>query len=116
MNRNVIFILLIFIGYSCSKDDRLTEYNITGDSELRVNNDTDDKCLIYFDNNFIGKMNVKEYRSWKVPSGIHVFKAKTDDYADYSQTDTFPKNGYKSIRLYVNSIMRELKTEPIIAY
>jgi len=110
MKKIATIILLMSVGFSCSKEDRLTEFAISGDSELRVNNDTNDKCLIYFDNNYIGTMRTNTNRTWKVPSGIHVFKAMTDEYADFVQTDTFPKNGYRTIRLYIKSQTGEIKS------
>lgn len=66
---SVFCITILFAG--CEK----TEKDISGDSSLKIINKCSFSISIYFDDDFIGKVDDKSNRTWSVPSGKHEVRA-----------------------------------------
>jgi hypothetical protein len=73
MRLKAIMILMLIIAFpsfiSCEKDK--VEEEISGDSTLRVVNDSSLDFEILFDSKFIGQVDNGDSRTWSVPSGNH---------------------------------------------
>ena len=70
---------------SCGGDDPGSAEWITGDSALTVENPLWDDHTVYFDGQYIGKVDRESTRTWEVPSGVHEIRVdnaerRTDDY------------------------------------
>jgi len=105
----VAIIGLLFLVFGCKKDNAdenlLTEFAITGDSGLKVQNDTSTDAFIYFDDKYIGIVGSGKSRSWNVPTGNHTFRGKVSGYNDIVRTDEYSPRSYVSIRLYIEIVL-----------
>ncbi len=64
-------ILLIGILAGCEKKEK----DISGDSSLKIINKCSFSISIYFDDDFIGKVDNNSSRTWSVPTGKHEVRA-----------------------------------------
>lgn len=96
--KNFKFLMLFFIAFiafGCPE-----EINpISGDSYLKIINDTDYSVKIYFDNSYIGRVGSDKDDSWSVPSGSHVIKATCSFSEDYEATHNFYSGNITEITL-----------------
>ena len=74
---------VLFIG--CEK----TETEISGDSSLKIINNCNFTVSIYFDDDFIGKVDKEASRTWSVPSGKHEVRATGSFASDVTENPTF---------------------------
>ena len=74
---------ILFIG--CEK----TETEISGDSSLKIINNCNFTVSIYFDDDFIGKVDKEANRTWSVPSGNHEVRASSSFASDVTENPTF---------------------------
>lgn len=76
---------IAFIAFGCpEKID-----SISGDSFLKIINDSDYSVKIYFDDAYIGRVSSSKDDSWSVPSGSHIIKATCSFSEDYEATHIF---------------------------
>lgn len=86
--KKLFLILSIIAGIffiSCEK----TETEISGDSSLKIINNCDFTVSIYFDDDFIGKVDKEASRTWSVPSGNHEVRASGSFASDVTENPTF---------------------------
>lgn len=74
---------MLFIG--CEK----TETEISGDSSLKIINNCSFTVSIYFDDDFIGKVDKDANRTWSVPTGNHEVRASSSFAKDVTKNPTF---------------------------
>ena len=83
----------------CEGDSGGDEVSVSGDSSLRVHNESDSEWNVYFDDDFIGSVDKDVIREWSVPSGSHEVTLKNADIAvnDISEDYTFSDGGGISV-------------------
>jgi hypothetical protein len=86
------------------------ETAITGNSTLVVNNQLSIVEKIYFDGAYIGSVAASNSRSWSVPVGQHTITSKDDVYRDYVTEVTFVANQTATIRIYLNTLSKQMST------
>lgn len=86
MKKYLFFLILpvVFLLSSCEKKE-----DISGDSSLKIVNETKYSVRIYFDDAYIGGVRTEEEETWSVPSGQHTVKATCSFAEDYESTHTF---------------------------
>jgi len=107
----IMSLSLMVLTVGCpDNDDNLTEYQIAGDSNLKVINDSFKTIKVYFDNNYIGDVNSDSYRIWNVPTGSHTIKVTAENVEDVKETYYFEAGVTKEI---IYSIEIEYKNDTI---
>jgi len=93
-----VFIVAVLIGnlfISCSSggdDPDEPPMEITGESALRVINNSEWDSTVYFDGGYIGIAEAESHRDWDVPVGPHTIRvdnAEKDFTEAYSETIDF---------------------------
>ncbi len=79
----LLFAIFLFSG--CEKQEK----EISGDSILKVVNNCTFSVSIYFDNDFIGKVEKESNRTWSVPSGKHEVRASSVTAGVSTENPTF---------------------------
>ncbi len=93
----ILTTLIIILGVACEKAE-----SISGDSKLKIINDCSTSVRIYFDGNYIGKVNSEDNETWSVPSGSHEIKATSSFHKDFKQTYNFVTGVTRTIRLDIS--------------
>jgi hypothetical protein len=90
---------------SCEEEEE--PFQITGNSGLRVKNQSSVEAKIYFDGDFIGKVQEDKSRDWNVPVGSHKVKADCSYKGCVKKSAYFPQDGIIEMTLYekFNSII-----------
>ena len=109
---SALFIYTLFISLpltSCEEEP----INISGDSALQIINNCTFSVKVYFDDDYIGKVEKEENESWSVPSGTHEVKATSVSAKAYTQEYNFPSGG-KIIMTLSSSFVISADGEPVL--
>jgi hypothetical protein len=96
MKKYLTFLILpvVVLLSSCEKKE-----DISGDSSLKIANETKYSVRIYFDDAYIGGVSSEKDETWSVPSGKHTVKAKCSFAEDYEGTHNFTAGATTFIKL-----------------
>ncbi len=94
---SLLTMLIILLCIACEKTE-----SISGDSSLKIINDCSSSVKIYFDGDYIGRINSEETETWSVPSGSHEIKATSSFHKDFKKTYNFIAGQTKTIRLEIS--------------
>jgi hypothetical protein len=99
------FMILVFFSsgsvfLSCEEDEDEIEQKISGDSSLRVVNNTSVDASIYFDDDFIGIVKEDNQRTWSVPIGAHEICADCGSKGRLKESYNFAKGDLVIMTIY----------------
>ncbi len=94
---SVLVVVTMIFCSACEKTE-----SISGDSNLKIINDCSTSIKIYFDGDYIGRVNSEDSEQWSVPSGNHEIKATSSFHKDFKKTYNFVEGQTRIIRLDIS--------------